>query len=156
MKVALCFSGLIRELDQTKGFWLDLISRYNIDVYASFWDDDKEKIEKFKQIYNPKKLELENYLAFKKSTQVLASSYITVPEPPYALVPELVDFAKEFRYLPMCYKVWKSNMLTNSEDYDVVIRARTDITFDNINLVKNNMFEFLLCDVVVAFNADKE
>ena len=31
MKVALCFAGFMRELDQTKGFWLDLISKYNIE-----------------------------------------------------------------------------------------------------------------------------
>jgi hypothetical protein len=151
MKVALCFSGFIREVDQTKEFWLDLISKYNIDVYASFWEDKEEKVEKFKQIYNPKKLELENYSAFKNSTQTIASSYITTPEHPYTLTSDLDELAKEFRAFPIFYKIWKSNMLIGDEKYDIVIRARTDITFDNLELIQNDMLNVPMGTVEVSF-----
>ena len=36
MKIALCFSGQMRDLDETKNFWTGLIKKYNMDVYASF------------------------------------------------------------------------------------------------------------------------
>ena len=32
MKVAICFSGQIRELDKSLSYWRDIIQKYNIDV----------------------------------------------------------------------------------------------------------------------------
>jgi hypothetical protein len=40
MKIALCFSGFIRDLDESKTFWTELIEKHKIDVYASFWDTE--------------------------------------------------------------------------------------------------------------------
>ena len=34
MKVALCFSGNIRDLNETKNFWTDLIKQYDIDAVS--------------------------------------------------------------------------------------------------------------------------
>ena len=44
MKVALCFSGHMRDLNESKGFWIELIKKYDIDVYASFWDIENESL----------------------------------------------------------------------------------------------------------------
>lgn len=151
MKVALCFAGYMRELDETKDFWLDLISKHDIDVYASFWDYQIEDLEKFKQIYNPKKVEIESYSAFQNTTQTLAASYITLPEPPYTLTPDLCVVAAEFRILPIWYKIWRANTLAGDEQYDVVIRARTDITLDNFELVQNNMLNVPMGTTEVSF-----
>jgi hypothetical protein len=154
MKVALCFAGFMRELDQTKEFWLDLISKYNIDVYASFWDSGEEDLKKFKQIYNPKKVEIESYSAFQNTTQKLASSYLELPAPPYALTPELCEIAIEFRPMPIWYKVWRANMLTGDEKYDIVIRARTDVTLDNLELIQNQMLNVPMGTTEVSFWPD--
>ena len=44
MKIALCFSGFIRDLDESKTFWTELIEKHKIDVYASFWDTEKPEL----------------------------------------------------------------------------------------------------------------
>ena len=42
LKVAICFSGLPSFIDQNKGYWLEVIERYDADVYASLWKDQEE------------------------------------------------------------------------------------------------------------------
>ena len=142
LKVALCFSGFIRDIDYTKEFWTSLIDKYDIDVYASLWDDENlevnDTIENFKKIYNPKSIEVENYLKFKKSTLSVVTPQI---KPPTSLLQDLIDYSKEFHTLSMWYKIWKSNTLANESEYDIVIRARTDSYLKgDFELVSNNMF----------------
>jgi len=143
MKIALCFSGHIRDLNETKNFWTDLIKEYNIDVYASFWNTENEKLEdtlqNFLVNYTPKKYEIENYEAFKKSTLELLKLNIN---PPSILAEEFKYSSKEFGLIPMYYKIWRCNLLTKEFNikYDVVIRARTDTVLDNLfKIEKNNM-----------------
>jgi hypothetical protein len=143
MKIALCFSGNIRDLNETKEFWTQLIEKYKIDVYASFWDIENEElgdtINNFLTIYTPKKYEVENYKVFKETTQDIASIGI---DPPKNLFDRLQKASKSFGQLSMYYKVWKCNMLSKQLDieYDLVIRARTDIVLDEkFEIVNNNM-----------------
>ena len=60
MRIALCFSGNIRDLEETKSFWLNLIEKYKIDVYASFWDTENIELgdtaDNFARIYNAKRI----------------------------------------------------------------------------------------------------
>lgn len=142
MKVALCFSGNIRDLDETKTFWLDFIEKYDADVYASFWDvenfETNDTINNFEKIYTPKRLEIENYEVFKKTTQDIASYYIN---PPVEMGKFVDVVTRPFGHLPMYYKVWRANLLTKQLgiEYDLVIRARTDIVLDEkFELKKNN------------------
>jgi hypothetical protein len=143
MKVALCFSGHMRDLNETKNFWTDLIKKYDMDVYASFWDIENEElgdtIKEFEKVYTPKRLEVENYKVFKQTTQDLASLHI---ESPQLLAPLFQQTSKAFGQLCMYYKVWRANMLSKQLDieYDVVIRARLDTVLDeDFVLVQNNM-----------------
>jgi hypothetical protein len=141
MKIALCFSGQMRDLNDTKNFWLDLINRHNIDVYASFWDIENielgDTIQNFIDVYNPKKIEVENYQIFKRTTQDLASIQIQSPND---LQQQFQDTSKAFGQLPMWYKIWRCNMLRHQEDYDFVIRARVDTLLDtNFELQFNEM-----------------
>ena len=84
MKIALCFSGNIRDLNETKNFWTELIEKYKMDVYASFWDIENEELgdslNNFLTIYTPKKYEIESYKIFKESTQNIASLNIESPD----------------------------------------------------------------------------
>jgi hypothetical protein len=102
MKIALCFSGNIRDLNETKEFWTVLIEKYKMDVYASFWDIENEELgdtlNNFLTIYTPKKYEIENYKIFKETTQDLASLNI---QPPTTLIPLLQESSKAFGQLSM-------------------------------------------------------
>lgn len=153
MKIAICFSGFMRDLNETKNFWTELIKKYDIDVYASFWDVENVELEdtlnNFLKIYTPKKYEIENYKVFKETTQNIASLNI---ESPTILSSEFKDSSKAFGQISMYYKVWKANMLSKDLgiEYDLVIRARTDTALDeNFRIVKNNMLNvpvgYMMC-----------
>lgn len=143
MKVALCFSGNIRDLEETKNFWVELIKKYDMDVYASFWDVENEALgdtlNNFLKIYTPKKYEVENYKIFKETTQDIASLNVKAPE---SLFSRLQQTSKAFGQLSMYYKVWRCNMLYKhlGIEYDLVIRARTDTVLDEkFEIVDNDM-----------------
>jgi hypothetical protein len=143
MKIALCFSGQLRDLNETKEFWTGLIKKYDMDVYASFWDtempENGDTIKEFEKVYTPKRLEVENYQIFKSTTQDLASMHV---EPPRTLLPQLQQAAKAFGQLPMYYKVWRANMLSKQLgiEYDLVIRARIDTVLDEkFEIIQNDM-----------------
>jgi hypothetical protein len=143
MKIALCFSGFIRDVEETKVFWTALIKKYNIDVYASFWDDEipqlGDTIKNFETIYTPKRLEVESYEIFKETTQNLASMNIQSPKN----IADIYQKSSEaFNQISMYYKVWKANMLSKQIgiEYDLVIRARIDTVLDEgFEIVDNDM-----------------
>jgi hypothetical protein len=142
MKVALCFSGHMRDLNETKNFWTELIKKYDIDVYASFWDIENpelgDTIKEFEKVYTPKRLEVESYDIFKQTTQDFASMHIQSPTNIDLL---FQNTTKAFGQLSMYYKVWRANMLSKQLgiEYDIVIRTRIDIVLDeNFELQLNN------------------
>ena len=143
MRIALCFSGHMRDLNESKGFWAELIKKYDIDVYASFWDIENtelgDTIKEFEKVYSPKRLEVESYDIFKQTTQDLASMHIQSPN----VIAELFqNTSKAFGQLSMYYKVWRCNLLTKQlgVEYDLVIRARIDTVLDeNFKLELNDM-----------------
>ncbi|NDB30067.1 hypothetical protein EB151_11025, partial [archaeon] len=71
MKIAYCFSGLIRNLDHSCDKWLSFIDKYPGDIYGSFWDTTDRKSndtpDHFIKRYNPKKIEIENLNNFQKT-----------------------------------------------------------------------------------------
>ena len=143
LKIAICFSGQIRDLERTKAYWTQIIDKYNMDVYASFWDIENSElgdtINNFHKIYNAKYVEVENFDNFDKTT--LSTLRLGI-NPPNSLLPHLKESCNNFGTFAMWYKVWKANMLTKKFgiDYDVVIRVRTDIKFDSkMEIIKNNM-----------------
>ena len=143
MKIALCFSGQMRDLNETKEFWTSLIKKYDMDVYASFWDIERpeigDTIKEFEKVYSPKRMEVESYDIFKQTTQDFASMHIQSPTNIASLFQET---SKAFGQLSMYYKVWRCNMLSKQLgiEYDLVIRARVDTTLDeNFEIVQNNV-----------------
>jgi len=142
-KIAICFSGHLRDVELNSEYWRTLIDKYDMDVYGSFWDEQNKSlgdtIENFKKLYNAKLIEIESFKAFEKSTLSLIRPILT---PPNDIMEYLQNSTKSFGTLPMWYKVWKANMLTNVLDtqYDLVIRARTDSHFKgDFKLELNNM-----------------
>lgn len=142
-KIAICFSGHVRDVAINSQYWKSIIDKYDIDVYGSFWDEQNvelgDTIDNFKKLYNSKIVEIESFKAFEKSTLSLIRTTLT---PPNDIMEYLQNSTKSFGTLPMWYKVWKANMLTKILDieYDLVIRARTDSHFkDDFELELNNM-----------------
>ena len=140
-KIAICFSGHIRDLERTKEYWSHIIKENDMDVYASFWDEENYEIgdtlENFHRLYNVKKVEIESFKSFESSTLSLVREYIS---PPTDIQEYLRESAKRFDSLPMWYKIWKANMLSKSFDidYDIIVRARTDSHFNGyVDIVDN-------------------
>lgn len=143
MKIALCFSGHLNDLNSTKEYWTGLMEKYDIDVYGSFWDEEHpelgDTIENFVRIYNPKQVEVESYRAFKESTQDIASLHIT---PPAEAGDFFAPITKRFGQLSMYYRIWRCNLLSKQLGikYDLVMRARTDSMLDeNFEITYNEM-----------------
>jgi len=142
MNVAFVFSGEIRNIEETKSFWLNQIKKYNADVFASFWDDyhETDNIENFNNIFKPIISEVESKELIKKTL----ISQINDINPPYNIILNFeCDRIKNGNILYMTYKMWKSNSLTKliNKKYDIIIRCRTDIIFDDdFEIVKNDYF----------------
>ena len=143
-KIAICFSGEIRDLERTKDYWSKLIKEYDMDVYASFWNVENEELgdtfDNFHRLYDVKKTEVESFKSFEQSTLSQLRMGIN---PPNSLQQHLRESCMNFGTLSMWYKIWRANLLTKELDidYDIVIRARTDIFFDErLDITENEMF----------------
>ena len=142
-KIAICFSGEIRDLERTKDYWNNLIKEYDMDVYASFWnvenEDTGDTFTNFHKLYDVKKTEVESFKSFEQSTLSQLRMGIN---PPNSLQQYLRESCMNFGTLSMWYKVWRANLLTKDLDieYDIIIRARTDVFFDdNLDITQNDM-----------------
>ena len=142
-RIAICFSGEIRDLERTKDYWNNLIKEYDMDVYASFWnvenEDTGDTYVNFHKLYDVKKTEVESFKSFEQSTLSQLRMGIN---PPNSLQQYLRESCMNFGTLSMWYKVWRANLLTKDLDieYDIIIRARTDVFFDgNLDITQNDM-----------------
>ena len=83
MKIAFCFSGMCRSIEETKDQWLSIMDGYDVDVYGSFWDiNDKNEsgnIEKFIEIYKPKQVDIENFKSFDETTLNMFRENLKIP-----------------------------------------------------------------------------
>jgi hypothetical protein len=149
MKVAICFSGQIRELDKSLEYRKNIIQKYDMDVYGSFWETDEDSKTLFNQL-NPKNVEYEDFNLFQPTIDVF-NQEVSVPvhsEPTEdknshhivnsSLNPNHIDYIMKNNILSMWYKVWRANLISKKENYDIVIRTRTDIYFDEIEIEKND------------------
>lgn len=84
MNIAFVFSGEIRNLEETKSFWLNQINKYNADVFGSFWENEHEidNINNFNEIYNPIISEVES----KKLIQTTLVNQLNDINPPYHII----------------------------------------------------------------------
>lgn len=146
MKIAFCFSGYPRKINRSKFFWKNLIDRYNADVYASFWEESDTNLQddnpkNFIEIYNPKLIEFEKFNLFENSTLNLIKKNIVFPETIKNCVDykHVIDKMQKYNFISMFYKIWRANLLANSEKYDIVIRCRTDLFPLDINFEINDM-----------------
>jgi hypothetical protein len=128
MKIAYCFSGMIRNLDECGPKWKQIIENNPGDIYGHFWDisdksNDTDTPDRFVELFNPKKIELENYSLFKESTVDIMLQNIIIPQ---SLWVAIQDSIRDGRFISFHYKIWKANQLTLVDNYDIVVRCRTD------------------------------
>ena len=156
MKVAMVFSGKIRELNRTKDYWLKFKNKYNADVFGSFWNEtDTENgntIDNFISIYNPVKYELESYDLVKDT---MINQLLNDIKIPYDVINENeIKIIENGNILYMTYKIWRGNMLTKlvDEKYDIVVRIRTDVTLDDLlYLEKNEYFNLPAGRIIIKY-----
>jgi len=144
MRVALCFAGMPYFIRQNKHHWLELINKYNADVYASLWNEEgiyqqDDTIEHFKNTYNPVVLEVEDQKALLKSFRFVAEEYKESPKM-FKRQPANHFAHANARPYSTFYKIWRANMLPSlaGNEYDVVIKAETCSSFPDMNIVQEN------------------
>jgi hypothetical protein len=140
MKIAICFSGQIREMHKSFDYWKKITEEYNLDVYGSFWErTEEEKLseditqEELFYKLNPIKCEWENPHNFESSVVSVFREEIIEKfsiNDMWPLTPDLLESTRECRFFYLWYKVMKCNSLCQDKNYDIVIRTRTDIYFE--------------------------
>ena len=124
MKVALCFSGQPRYLDQTHRYWRgSIIDRYNPDIFVHTWQDptDSNRNQWIRHtvlsLYNPKSF------AFETAPQFDVSSFRDRIWP-HRILPA-AQFS-QFTGVQRSQQLRQQWEKANSFVYDVVVRARFD------------------------------
>ena len=142
MRVAICFAGIPYFIRQNKDYWLELINKYDADVYASLWDEEgiyqpEDTIEYFKKTYNPIMLEVEDQKALLKSFRFLTEEYEKSPK--YFNEPNHFAHVNGRPYSTL-YKIWRANLLPSlaGREYDVVVRAETCSSYPDMEIVQEN------------------
>lgn len=142
MKIAVCYSGMFRNFQNNVDNNIKhLISKYNSDVYLSFWDiygfdtfrtkfdikNNDEILEDVKEDVlnklNPKNFEFELYSKLNDFFEEEGNKYKHSTNPP--------PYCKNV--LSMWYKVEKCGKMVEDSgiNYDVIIRLRSDISFNS-------------------------
>jgi hypothetical protein len=153
MKVAFVFSGMIRDLERTTEAYQNKIAELGADVFASFWDvENPEKgdtVANFVKAFKPKRIEIENNDAWRKTTwEIIQSEF----KPQESLFWEGKQSILNGNSVSMWYKIWRANMLTKipGENYDIVIRTRTDnVLSKEFTPVLNSFLNIIKGDVSI-------
>lgn len=168
MKIAICFSGHLRDWEKSSSYWGEIQKKYGADVYCSFWEeltvprtDEKinlDGVDEFISFYQPVEIEWENNNLFSNSTLQQFREQIISPRAIYqegGLPQEDADYTESGMILSMWWKIWRANLLAQKHGkYDVIIRARTDVYLDKILQIECN--QHLNLPVGVVFNRSWE
>lgn len=142
--IALCFSGELRTIDKcldniNDNIIIPLKKEFNVDIFISTWDNEKEIIELVKNNLNPKIFHIEPYMNeyFKKN---YTSDNFKKNN--------LMCISTSYNAASMWYKAYKCKeymleySLQNNIHYDCIFRLRPDIIYNeiiDINKVKESI-----------------
>lgn len=140
MKIAICYSGMFRNFEKNVDNNIKyLISKYNSDVYLSFWDiygfntfrtkfdikNNDKILEDVKKVVlkktKPKNFEFESYSKLDDFFEREGNKYRNVEHS--------IPYCKNM--LSMWYKIEKCGKMVKDSgvNYDLIIRLRGDISF---------------------------
>ena len=143
MKIALCLSGQTRNWKSSyDSIKTQIIEKYNVDVFIHTWDVEGKMvphhfIENYNDNFDKVNYEFIDYYKPKK---------IQIDSPEYDTFKKKINKSIFYNTLMMWYSIDKSNELRkeyefeNNIKYDIIIRCRFDLFFENfvINDVNNN------------------
>jgi len=150
-KIAILIPGLARTYKDTfENFKENLLSNnsFEFDIFIDTWNkvgrrkdshvymgeekryDEEEEldVEELKRIYNPKKINVEEWDTFKEDLKIHAHSFRQYSEIPYKNIEALFS---QYYKMKNCF-----NLIEDPLSYDLVIRTRFDIVLNerlNIN-----------------------
>lgn len=143
MKIAICFSGQPRFLDKLN--ISNLVLNHQFDIYAHFWWDknyrgqkfawnslveyplDYDPVEYFKNKFSPKKLIYEPYPIFDMSLYKMVSR-LEQPLSTDIVEQSIYRQKSQWTSIKKCFNLVE-------DDYDIVIRTRTDVEYrDKVDL----------------------
>jgi hypothetical protein len=132
MNIAILYSGLPNDIDLIyNNHYKFIFSKYsNIDIYYStYYCDTKSTlyIEKFIEFFKPKNIIVDNFEDVK----------INILEPIKKQVRKTTKDTDLIRCLSMFYKVYQCFLMIKNIKYDIVIRNRNDIQFNEHLDIKN-------------------
>ncbi len=134
MKIAILYSGIIGNniSDIYENHHQYILSQYpSTEVYCSTYnnysDEDNKNIDMFRKLFDPQKLDIENWQNIKSNLQNLEK-----------IISNCANETVAINTLSMFYKIFKCYQLIQKNNYDIVIRSRTDIKFDRYLLLENN------------------
>jgi hypothetical protein len=141
LKIAFCFSGMLRDLEKTQHHWRQIFDNHNCDVYGHFWDvsdkNEEDNLSNFEKYFRPKKVELETFNVFKESTLDIMMKNIKCPP---SLNIDLINYINTGTTISQYYKVYKSNQLSLSDNYDLIVRCRTDFYPEDTIVFQKNEY----------------
>ncbi|NBP01759.1 MAG: hypothetical protein EBU90_16805 [Proteobacteria bacterium] len=176
MKIALCFSGLPRFIQQTAdNIHTNLIRDYDVDVFVHTWYDhgklmrdcgdslwanytfQEDPTDLIKSLYNIKGIEVEPGEDFFSSSPLRKFNYQPALK---KYMPHFLNKQGERYFINACHSMWssiyKSNLLktkyeqANGFMYDVVIRCR----FDEILVGPVDFFTYSMNSIHVSHCCD--
>lgn len=144
MKIALCFSGQPRYIDKSYEQFRSIFDNNAVDVFAHLWWDDSylgkpfvwESKDRYPEDYNP----LEEFIEKFQPKQLKVEPHKPKEFFGYDQFPtnSLFDPSMDSdvirsivtRQRSQWYSINQSMSFSGLEDYDFIIRARTDLTFN--------------------------
>ena len=149
MKIAVCFSGQLRFVKEYSQYILPhLIQPYEkVDVYAHLWyseemlrkpfhheflDEYKESPDEFIQIYSPKKCVFEKEYIHMEPISTECNERDLKSLKPEDRIQSIYRIFSQWYSVKKCYE-----LIENPEDYDFIIRLRTDAFIQNPILLED-------------------
>ena len=170
MKVALCFSGQPRYIEKSYEQFKNILDYNDIDVFAHLWWDDSylgkpfvwESKDRYPEDYNP----LEEFVEKFKPKKLNVEAHKPKEFFGYDQFPtnSLFDSSMDSdvirsivtRQRSQWYSINQSMSFSELEDYDFIIRARTDLTFNgNIIFDKFTPDKVYMMDGAIQCGGDR-
>tara|TARA_R110001606_G_scaffold8553_5_gene37663 strand:- start:8473 stop:9246 length:774 start_codon:yes stop_codon:yes gene_type:complete len=171
MKVALCFSGQPRYVEKSyEQFSKNILSNNDVDVFAHMWWDESYKGKSF--VWESKDKYPEDYSPMDKFEELFKPkwTFIEAHKPKeffgYDKFPttSLFDSSMDIdvirsivtRQRSQWYSIHWSMSHPNLDDYDLVVRARTDLTFEKpINFSDYDLDKVYMMDGSLQCGGDR-